>query len=85
LVLVGRTEAKLHETKALVAGDATEITIYPASVTDEDAMKKIAVAVGRWDVLILNAGYISPPSPLAQSPAYEYWRNYEVCFSLLWQ
>jgi NAD(P)-dependent dehydrogenase (short-subunit alcohol dehydrogenase family) len=81
LILIGRTETKLRETKAMVADDATETIIYAASVIDEDAMKKIVAAVRRWDVLILNAGYISPPGPLAEAPAYEYWMNCEVSFS----
>ena len=80
MVLVGRTEDKLLETKSLIAGDATEVSTFPASVVDEPAVKSIAAAVGQWDVLILNAGYISPPGLLAQSPAEEYWKNYEVGF-----
>ena len=84
MVLVGRTEATLLETKALVPGNAIKISVFPASVTDEAAVKKIAVTVGQWDILILNAGYISSPAPLTQSPLDDYWTNYEVNLSHLY-
>jgi NAD(P)-dependent dehydrogenase (short-subunit alcohol dehydrogenase family) len=42
-------------------------------------VKKIAEAVGVWDVLIMNAGYIPTPSPTAKADVSDYWRAYEVC------
>ncbi|OCL12820.1 hypothetical protein AOQ84DRAFT_395440 [Glonium stellatum] len=41
-------------------------------------MEKIAKAVGTWDVLILNAGFISAPAPISKAPLDEYWKNYET-------
>ena len=41
-------------------------------------MKDVAAAVGNWHVLVLNAGYISPPSSVAQASMSEYWQNYET-------
>ena len=41
-------------------------------------MDKVAKTVGNWDVLILNAGYISTPSPVANARLDDYWKNYEV-------
>jgi len=43
-------------------------------------MEKVAQSVGTWDVLILNAGHLSAPAPIAKAPLDDYWKNYEVHF-----
>jgi NADP-dependent 3-hydroxy acid dehydrogenase YdfG len=43
-------------------------------------MEKAAQSVGTWDVLILNAGYLSTPAHIAKAPLDDYWKNYEVHF-----
>lgn len=54
IVLVGRRAETLEETSVEIkktSGDA-QITIFPASVTDESAIQNIADEVKGWDVLI---------------------------------
>jgi hypothetical protein len=41
-------------------------------------MEKIAQTVGIWDIAVLNAGYISTPSPVAKTDIGDYWKAYEV-------
>jgi NAD(P)-dependent dehydrogenase (short-subunit alcohol dehydrogenase family) len=41
-------------------------------------MGKVAQSVGTWDVLVLNAGYISTPAPIAKAPLEDYFQNYEA-------
>ena len=84
IVLVGRTEATLAKTKSLLP-NICKVTVHTADVNDEKAMQAVAQAVaqavGTWDVFILNAGYISTPSKIADGNLDDYWKNYEVCAS----
>lgn len=77
LVLIGRTSSKLAETESEIS-KATKISTFVADVTDEEAVKKIADAVGTWDVLVLNAGYTTAPTPAAKADIGDYWKAYEV-------
>lgn len=76
---MGRTQSTLLETQKLIPSGTTT-SVFAGSVTDEEAMEKIAKAVGTWDVLVLNAGYISAPAPISKAPLDDYWKNYEVRF-----
>ncbi|KAF2458350.1 hypothetical protein BDY21DRAFT_284214 [Lineolata rhizophorae] len=79
LVLTGRTQSTIEETKALLpAKDGLKVSTYAVSVMDIEGMQKIASEVGQWDVLVLNAGYISTPAPIAKAPLEEYWGNFET-------
>ncbi|KAF7512746.1 hypothetical protein GJ744_000313 [Endocarpon pusillum] len=77
LVLIGRSESTLADTESLLPGNP-KCSIFQADITDEAAMEKVAKAVCKWDVLILNAGYISSPSPVANARLDDYWMNYET-------
>lgn len=77
-MLIGRTEDTLRETQELVRTYDTTAAVFAASVTDEERVNNIAETTGAWDVLILNAGYGSPPASIVQSPLAEYWGNYET-------
>jgi NAD(P)-dependent dehydrogenase (short-subunit alcohol dehydrogenase family) len=76
LILTGRTESRLEETKSLLKD--VDCSIFPTSVTDEAGMREIASQVGAWDVLILNAGHISPPSSVVQASLQDWWADYET-------
>jgi NADP-dependent 3-hydroxy acid dehydrogenase YdfG len=52
--------------------------MFPCSVSDEVAVKKVASEVGYWDVLVLNAGYQAEPKPLVEADLAEYWQCFEV-------
>ncbi|KAJ4299953.1 hypothetical protein N0V90_005201 [Kalmusia sp. IMI 367209] len=77
-VLIGRTEATLRETESSFPFKPESVSVFATSVTDETAIRKIAAIVGTWDVLVLNAAHISPPSTIAQTPLNEWWQDYEV-------
>ncbi|CAI6331435.1 unnamed protein product [Periconia digitata] len=80
LVLIGRTLSTLSATKDLVSATnaSTKISVYTASVTDRNAMRKIADEVGAWHVLVLGAASIPPPGPLGSDNLDKYWEAYEV-------
>ncbi|KAL4869150.1 hypothetical protein BDV12DRAFT_196583 [Aspergillus spectabilis] len=41
-------------------------------------MIDVAAAVGTWNVLILDAGYLSIPAPLKDGSTDEWWLNIET-------
>ncbi|CAN9465621.1 unnamed protein product [Alternaria alternata] len=78
LILIGRTESTLEETKKLLAGSKSECAVYPVSATDETAMYDIAKQVGAWDVLVLAAAHISSPSKIVEASLQDWWADYET-------
>ena len=41
-------------------------------------MMDIAAPVGAWDILVLNAGDLSAPAPIAQTSVNDWWQSFEV-------
>ncbi|KAL9120136.1 MAG: hypothetical protein Q9187_003306 [Circinaria calcarea] len=78
LVLLGRNEANLTETKNHLTPNNANCSIHPVSITDEKALKDIAAAVGTWDILVLNAGFLSNPAPVAQAPVDDWCQSFET-------
>jgi NAD(P)-dependent dehydrogenase (short-subunit alcohol dehydrogenase family) len=80
IAVLGRKVEPLRETAALVAAQspATKVTPFVADVTDFEALQKAAGAFGRWDVLYLNAGYMSDTARVADMDVREWWRGFEV-------
>ncbi|KAF7716067.1 Uncharacterized protein PECH_008711 [Penicillium ucsense] len=75
IVLIGRTEASLRETaKTLTCNTSVQV----ADVTDEEALRAIAAATGQWDVMVLAAGYISPPASIRDASVAEWRQNFET-------
>jgi NAD(P)-dependent dehydrogenase (short-subunit alcohol dehydrogenase family) len=80
LVLTGRTESTLEETKKLLVEGYPKCTasVFPVSVTDEAEMHDIAKQVGKWDVLVLNAAHISAPAAIVKTSLQDWWTDYET-------
>jgi NADP-dependent 3-hydroxy acid dehydrogenase YdfG len=78
IVLLGRKETPLAETKAALSPAVTS-SLHAVSITDEEAMKKVAASVGTWDILIIYAAYLSSPGSIVDSSVDEMWKSYEVC------
>ncbi|KAL8996992.1 MAG: hypothetical protein Q9169_003643 [Polycauliona sp. 2 TL-2023] len=80
LILIGRTESTLAETQALVQRISNGMTClyFQADVTDGNAMSRIAAEIGTWDVLVLNAGHLANPTPIASANLSDYWASYEA-------
>ncbi|OTB12757.1 hypothetical protein K445DRAFT_320884 [Daldinia sp. EC12] len=77
LVLLGRTTTTLEETASLL-GDNVSKEIFAVDITQEDALQRVAAAIGTWHILILAAGYVSEPSPMASANADDWWQNFET-------
>lgn len=80
VVLIGRTQTTLSKTRDAIEKEfsSVSVTTYIADVADEAAVGKAAEKVGKWDVLILNAGLLSDPHPIEKSEPVGWWRAFEV-------
>jgi len=77
IVLLGRKESTLVETRDALP-ESCEGLIHTVSVTDSHTLKKIASEVGPWDVLILNAGFLSSPAKIVDADTDDWWQSYET-------
>lgn len=75
MALLGRTEATLKETAALLS---TPSSIHVADVTKQLTLDAAAAAIGSWHVLVLSSGYCPKPSAISSSDAEEWRKGFEV-------
>lgn len=82
IAILGRREGLLLETKKYIESKySTRVSIHVGDVTDEVAIKRAAKEIGTWNVLALNAGYLSTPGPILSSDVNEWWKAFEVSYS----
>jgi NADP-dependent 3-hydroxy acid dehydrogenase YdfG len=83
--ILGRTQRTLKETKEIIGKSypQVKIEVHIADIVDNTAVEKAAKAIGSWDVIIANAGYIPSPELIEDSDADEWWKTFEVghCYS----
>lgn len=75
LVLIGRNEAPLVETQKSLECSSS---VHAADVTDEKAIAEIAASTGKWDVMILAAGYVGRPASIRESSVDDWWKSFET-------
>jgi NAD(P)-dependent dehydrogenase (short-subunit alcohol dehydrogenase family) len=80
IAILGRKEGRLLETSKLVSEKFpnTKVQHYIADVTDVAAVKKAAESFGKWNVLILNAGYMPDKNTIRETDINEWWRGFEI-------
>lgn len=79
IAISGRKETPLLETKKFIESKySTTVSTHVADVTDSVAMAKAAGDIGTWDVLVMNAGYMSDPGASMKTDVDEWWRAFEV-------
>ena len=83
VILIGRTPTTLSQTASKIEKEfpSVSVTTHTADVADEVAIGKAAERVGKWDVLILNAGLLAQPLPIEKSDIGDWWRVFEVRLS----
>ncbi|KAJ0380861.1 hypothetical protein COL26b_000701 [Colletotrichum chrysophilum] len=77
VILLGRSESALSTTKSSLPPSVQSET-FVTDITSEETLIKVAAAIGKWDILVLTAGYTSPPSTIAGSTSDEWWLNFET-------
>ena len=78
MVFLGRNRENLEESRSFLSPGDPECIIVSVDITDEQAVKTLAQALGQWDVLVMNAGYVSSPASVQDTAVDEWWSNYEV-------
>ena len=79
IVLIGRTQSTLSKSKEAIEKESSaSVTTHTADVADEVAVGKAAAEVGKWDVLILNAGVLPAANSIEQSEPGKWWCAFEV-------
>ncbi|GBE84709.1 Short chain dehydrogenase citE [Sparassis crispa] len=81
LVLLARSSTKAVEAECLAAqhpGEILKLLSLSVDVTDTaqviDATKHVKETFGRFNVEVNNAGYLTPPKPMAESDPYDLWK-----------
>ena len=82
LVLIGRRENKLEETKLKVLEQSPECEVetYSANASKVKELKEIADKVKGWDVLVLSAGRAIGPTSIEDADPDGWWDVMEVRF-----
>lgn len=80
LVLLGRTQTTLSRTAEEIKKGFASVSVstHTADVADEAAIAQAAEKVGKWDVLILNAGLLAEPHSIETSDPADWWRVFET-------
>ena len=78
--VLGRTQASLAETRSIVEEEfpSVEVSIHVADVADVSTVEKAATVIGRWDVLVSNAGYLPKSRPIQEVDLADWWLGFEV-------
>ncbi|KAM0477853.1 hypothetical protein ACHAPX_005619 [Trichoderma viride] len=82
VALLGRNSDSLKQTASALPSSVSSSS-HVVDVTQEDALAQVAKAVGKWDVLVLGAGYVSSPSTIAASDFKEFWQSFEGTYASL--
>lgn len=75
---MGRNERNLQETKDCIASKTAACITHVVDVSDEKGLSDIAAALGTWDILILNAGFLSSPASVVETSVDDWWQSFEV-------
>ncbi|KAK4496739.1 hypothetical protein PRZ48_012722 [Zasmidium cellare] len=80
IAITARREQNLKDVKAKTeaAYPKTKVDYYVGDVVNEADLKKAADGIGNWDVLVLNAGYLSKRELITKVDAEDWWRGFEV-------
>ena len=84
IVIIGRTERSLLDTKAEIEQitGLTTVRVHVGDVTNETAIQNIFASVkqefGEIDVLVSNAGYLPTLGPIASEDPDDVWKAFEI-------
>jgi NAD(P)-dependent dehydrogenase (short-subunit alcohol dehydrogenase family) len=89
VVALARTQGALEDLDDDIRALGAEATLVPCDLTDFDALDRLGAALfqrwGRLDVLVGNAGYLGPLSPLAHVDVKDWNRVMAVNVTANWR
>ena len=89
VILTARDENRLAETEGRIHGAGGTATIAPFDLADNDAIDRLAAAVGaRWgrlDVLVLNAGQLGTLTPVTHTAPKEWDKVISLNLTANWR
>lgn len=85
IAVLGRTSATLEDAQRSIEADfpSVRVSTHTADIADETGVQKAAAEIGKWDVLVLNAGKLAKPSSIVEAELTDWWRAFEVRLSSL--
>ena len=80
IAILGRRQKLLEATKAKIEKEfgGVNISTHAADVSKEADLVKAAKEIGTWDVLVMNAGYLSTPTRVVEVDMEDWWKGFEV-------
>ncbi|GAA5917820.1 hypothetical protein JCM8208_000400 [Rhodotorula glutinis] len=80
LVLTSRSQQELDDVKqAILALDKrTDVVVHTADLTDPNSVDDLFHAAGDIDVLVNNAGYLEPCTPIRSSDPQDWCRSIDI-------
>ena len=86
IAILGRRKDKLEAAKTNIEKEfeGANISVHTADITNEVDLLKAAEAIGTWDVLVMNAGYLSTPNKLVEVDMEDWWKGFEASGQPLW-
>ena len=80
MAVLARRTALLEETKQIVESEfpKVKITLHTVDVSDPKQVQAAAAEIGKWDVLVSNAGFLPGPASIKDSTLEDWWKGWEV-------
>ena len=80
IAILGRRENMLEATKAKIEKEFSGVNIstHTADVSKDADLVKAAKEIGTWDVLVMNAGYMSTPNKIVETDMEDWWKGFEA-------
>ncbi|KAK5273089.1 hypothetical protein LTR99_002483 [Exophiala xenobiotica] len=80
IAILGRRRDKLEATKINIEKEfeGANISLHAADISNEADLLKAAKEIGTWDVLVMNAGYMSTPNSLVETDMDDWWKGFEI-------
>lgn len=80
ITITARREQNLKDVKAKTeaAFPKTKIEYHVGDIASEADVRRAANRIGKWDVLVLNAGYLAKRDVIVKADFAEWWRGFEV-------
>ena len=81
IAILGRREGELQTTKGEIESrnEGVAVSIHLTDLSNLDAVEAKAAEIGRWDILVCNAGYLSDLPHFVNAEPEEWWNAFQVC------